>query len=500
MTKKALKVAAIVLSILLVALTAGVVMASTKEKAQIPEYVGSQACLGCHTDKYVGWETTNHAGSENVVREIKSEADLPLPLSAAPAELQGEIAKATHYFHNRLLQMNLTTGELMYLGVDVSADGKSYVAAPSRKGTTMDGTCGGCHAGMKDSVQAFRTEAGIGCEQCHGPGRDHILGKGDPSKIFNSNGVESCQGCHSGYNGKPNSTRWPVGYRPGMTLDQVGFMTTPADPTKTAQPMHHKGAVPQWQASAHATAVPTLEGSGHAQDRCYECHSGEARKIIEEGGKFSAKDHKVTDGVGCTACHDPHNGTNEASLREEPKELCASCHTAEIAVGASLKAGAAAHHPNKEMLAGYGAVGITATPGAHTEKASCVECHMTGANHLMKVVKPEDVEGTTQKDTCTTCHTNSTAESRGMYLNLWQNTINAKMKDIKYDMDIVDAALKTNPSALTGDLLSKYQAAKTNYSFVDADGSHGAHNFEYAMKILTQAQKDVAAARKAVAR
>jgi predicted CXXCH cytochrome family protein len=495
MTRKTLKIALAAVATLLVTLTAGVVIASTKTQSTgLPEYLGSEACLGCHTEQYVNWEGTAHANG--LITEIKTPADLP-PIDKAPAELQAEIKTATHNFHGRLMKIDWATGEMKYLGVEINSTGDGYVAN-TRRGSSWDGTCSGCHAGTKDQVTKERIETGIGCESCHGPGREHILGKGDPSKIWNSSDpTKSCASCHSGYNAAPNSTRFPVGFRPGMTLDQVGFMVAKIDQSKPAQPQHHKGAVPQWQASAHANAAYTLNANDHAQGRCYECHSGEAREIIEGGGTFNPKDHKVTDGVTCTTCHDPHNASIPNALREEPKALCESCHTAEIAEGASLKAGATAHHPNKEMLAGYGAVGITNTVGAHTGEATCAECHMTGGNHEMEVVRPDQVAGTTQKDSCTSCHTDSSPEARGMYLDLWQTKVTAKMKDMKSSIDVIDAKLKTNPSALTGDLLAKYQAAKTNYTFVDADGSHGAHNFEYAMKILTAAQKDVEAARAA---
>jgi predicted CXXCH cytochrome family protein len=207
----------------------------------------------------------------------------------------------------------------------------------------------------------------------------------------------------------------------------------------------------------------------------------------------------VTDGVGCVTCHDPHNSSEPGQLRQPAKELCNSCHNGGGTPEKGFTAGKAVHHPQAEMLGGFAAVGITATEGAHSE-LTCVECHMTDNNHLMKVLKPADVMGTTRKDTCTTCHTDSTPESRDGYLNMWQESVTGKLEQLKADIDVVDAALKSNPAALAQDVKAKYDAARTNWTMVEQDKSNGAHNFEYATKILTAAKKDVAAAKAALAK
>ncbi|HYG56711.1 MAG TPA: ammonia-forming cytochrome c nitrite reductase subunit c552, partial [Symbiobacteriaceae bacterium] len=202
----------------------------------------------------------------------------------------------------------------------------------------------------------------------------------------------------------------------------------------------------------------------------------------------------------CVACHDPHNSAQPGQLRMEPEQLCVACHNGSIAEGGTATAGSTVHHPMKEMLAGYGAIGVAPTKGAHTE-LTCIECHMTEGNHLMKIITPEDIMAlgnTTRKDTCTSCHANSNAESRALYLDMWAGAINIRLEAAKTDIAFVDAVLKARPDAVTGELLDKYKAAKTNLTFVEADGSGGAHNFDYAIKIVTTAAKDVAAVRASI--
>lgn len=493
MTRKTLKIALGIVAVLLVALTAGVVVASTKTKTELPEYLGSTSCLGCHADKFENWSGSLHA---TFTQEIKSLSELPGDISTLPAELRAELEKVDVIFHGgRLMRQDLVTGEYKYLGVQYDSATQTYKAY-DRKDVSMDATCGGCHAGQRDPQTGLHVEAGVGCESCHGPGKEHILGKGDVSKIWNNvDPTKSCASCHSGYNQAPNSTRFPVGYRPGMSLEEVGFVanTFKADGAPVA--MHHKGAVPQWEASGHATALTTLVNSGHAQDRCFECHSTDYLTAEESGKAFVAKE--ATSAITCVTCHDPHGSSIPGQLRKEAGDLCSSCHTGDIPEGQTLKPGSAAHHPQKEMLAGYGAIGVTNTAGAHTD-LTCVECHMTGANHQMKVLKPSDVIGTTTKDTCTTCHTSSTPESRDAYLSAWQDSTETKLAALKADIAVIDAALKANANALSAELKAGYDAAKTNTSMVEADASKGAHNFEYTTKILASAKKGIAAAKAAI--
>ncbi|HWI65895.1 MAG TPA: ammonia-forming cytochrome c nitrite reductase subunit c552 [Symbiobacteriaceae bacterium] len=500
MTKKTLKLVIGLVSVLVIALTAGVVVASTKAtKGELPEYLGSESCIGCHSDKFVSLESAefSHFNSENIAARIESVADLPGDPTGIAPELAEVLAKADYYFHDRFMYQDLKTGELMYLPIEWNPTTKQYVAAPNRTGTSMDQNCGGCHAGRPMQDKAI-TEIGVGCESCHGPGREHVLGKGDVSKISASTDPRvSCVQCHSGNNTKTGATRYPVGYRPGMKVTDIpNFVPIVHDPEAAPQAMHHKGAVGQWEVSGHANATNLLIARGETylnRQECIKCHSTAAGEMIAEGKTFVAKDHLVNDGVSCVACHDPHGSNNTASLKMEPQALCLSCHS--VARGgapvAQIGTTRAPHSNQGDMLQGITAIGVAPTKGAHSE-LSCVECHMTEGNHLMKVVKPEDVMGTTRKDSCSACHTNSSAESRDVYLSMWQESISGRVEAAKADVAVIEAALKANPDVL-GDKKAAFEAARANYWYVEKDGSNGAHNFEYAIKVITKAQKDLAA-------
>lgn len=494
MTRKPLKFALLTLLIIGLALTAQAVFASSAKKAELPEYLGSQACVGCHADKFTNWEATGHA---RMLVEINGPSDYPGDINTAPADLKAELLKADYMIASqRFVTKDKTTGDMLYL--NVQWNGTAYVAY--KGGSNWNSSCAGCHAtGYSTETRTF-SEPVIGCEACHGPGREHILARGDNAKIAVSNDAQVCGQCHAAGT-MADGTRWAQGYRPGMNLGEILNLPVVDPHGQVPNVSLHWRQYPMWAASGHATAVESLTTSGYAQDYCYKCHAAEA--FVDEainGGKFDRDSHAKYDAVTCVACHDPHNNTNPGQLRTaDAQALCTACHNGSIPEGQSLKAGATAHHPMKEMFAGYGAIGITPTKGAHTD-VTCVECHMTEGNHLMKVIKPEDVIGTDRKDSCSACHDKSSAESRDVYLSLWQESVSGKIAAFKADAAVIDAALKANPNALTQELKDKYAVAKTNISFVEADASKGAHNFEYAMKIVTAAQKDTAAVKAGLAK
>lgn len=492
MTRKPLKVALMLGLAILLVLTAGAVMAGAKgSKTALPEYVGSQACLGCHVDEYLKWEPSDHA---NMVKPLRLASDFPGDPNLASAELRAELDKATWMLaDHRFLGKDPVTHELKFLNVQWNRTTKQYVKFNG--GANWDKSCSGCHVtGWREDYTY--AEAGIGCEACHGPGREHILGKGDISKIAANTDVVTCAQCHTGWGNTPAGTRWPIGYRPGegMPLTTSGFTWLSWLPTDPVPARRSPGLrqYAEWAASGHAKAVTSLETNSHASDRCYQCHSAEFILEGEKGRAFSVKDHKVYDGITCVACHDPHNSEHSYQLRKDEQSLCISCHTSGLAEGGTYATGATARHAMKEMLYGYGAIGVTPTKGAHSD-AKCVDCHMSEANHMMKLIYPSDVFDTpNRKDSCTACHTSSTPFSRDVYLKLWQSSIGDRLTAAAADISMIEARLAVSPNALSAELKDLFRATKTNYTFVNNDKSQGAHNFEYAIKIMSKAGTDLA--------
>ncbi len=493
---KILKIATLFGLIIMAAVAATAVTAKTPSTAQMPEYVGSQTCVGCHAEKVAAWENSLHHTSFQLLDNPDA---FPGDIKTVPAELKAELDKADYVWRGkRFLAQDHATGELRYLNVQFNTTTKQYETY--KGGSAWSQTCGGCHStAVNSQTHASTFQAGISCESCHGPGRDHVLGKGDPSKIVNSTEPsKTCAQCHSGDNTIQGSTRFAKGYRPGTAIEDFeGFEPPVYEPGSEPPHMedHHMQQYPQWKASGHANATNLLIEHGPtypARAECIKCHSTSAGFDIAEGKTWNPDTMLVNDGVSCAACHDSHGSEFQASLKMEPQALCVSCHSVGRGNPAPVKIGTtrAPHSPQADVLAGTGALGVPDTKGAHTG-VGCIDCHMSEGNHMMKVIKPE-LATDKRKDSCTACHQGSSSESRGVYLEMWQETITKRLDAITADVAVVDAALKANPDALTEGLKTQYTNARANYWMIQKDNSKGAHNFEYAIKILSKVQADMA--------
>ena len=160
-----------------------------------------------------------------------------------------------------------------------------------------------------------------------------------------------------------------------------------------------------WIETAHARAVATLEGSGHAQPFCYNCHTvnGSSNNAPDSAGYTSvsgaAKDFYKD--VQCEACHGP--GAGHVSVPDDAQPLttikadtaasigCATCHTD-------------THHPYVEEWR----ASLHGQVNSHVEgNTSCVGCHQgqgalarfdTEAKYL------EQTSSAWEPLTCAVCH------------------------------------------------------------------------------------------------
>jgi hypothetical protein len=170
---------------------------------------------------------------------------------------------------------------------------------------------------------------------------------------------------------------------------------------------------PDWAIEGHADALTGLTGQSFwafldeaTKKECLECHSADFRILKEAGKNPSSTDAQY--GITCVGCHTPHENTTEGGAWDEEwtpqlrtgsaQTLCIECHNGELPVGGTASPGAEIHHPMKEMMAGYGAIGVTEIPSPH--EGECVKCHMPptsvsrgsvqlGGNHTFNIIEPE---------------------------------------------------------------------------------------------------------------
>jgi len=231
------------------------------------------------------------------------------------------------------------------------ADTSQYVGAD---------TCKTCHEDIYKSFETtphwkttYDTRRGVayqGCEACHGPGKAHVEGGGDKSKIFVFEGAKaeevskrcltchefgeehanfarsihsrnnvSCIDCHSPHHFKQERALLK---QPQPKLCYGCHLNVRADFNR---PFHHRVNEGLIQCTdchnQHGGFLSTQLRSTVTQDQvCFKCHT-------EKAGPFTYE-HEPVRSEGCVTCHTPHGSSNPRLLtRASVNVLCLECHT-----------------------------------------------------------------------------------------------------------------------------------------------------------------------------
>lgn len=339
-------------------------------------YIGSRACAECHQDISTRQAASPHAltlrnvdsqwaaGKFSAVPPIR---DAHTGLQYGVAERGGryyqfvskggrETAAATVDYlvgsgHHGISTLSFDGTDWRYLtltyyhghGWDLSPLRTEQTRDPEGKdtlGTPVNPTdlqkCLRCHSTRMElrgaALDPQRTELGVRCESCHGPGRAHVeaarrkaadLAINNPRKWSTTSFMALCQQCH-------NETSTVEGTLMGI----------PKDPNSPSAVKYH---------------VYGLE-----QSRCFTQSRGAMR---------------------CTTCHDPHSGVQTDVHYYEGK--CLSCHTAGTQGQKACPVNAASgclpcHMPmvRVEKYTDFADHWIRAqSPFAHTRKAAAESAH-----------------------------------------------------------------------------------------------------------------------------
>ena len=298
------------------------------------------------------------------------------------------------------IKLLLVVGSLLAVVVWLTAARSSQAVArtkiydkPSSDYVGSD-TCQACH---EDVFKAYShtthaTLTGLsswknkvtGCESCHGPGKAHVDGGGDKSKIITFTGKsskeisETCLSCHAGKEERNNFRRgehWrndvgctdchsPHSNKIGANVAASNMFPTTANAEKPGFSTTRmlKANDPQLCTSCHTEVKPqftapfhhkVLEGAMRCSD-CHNPHGGfetkQARLVtgadaacikchVDKQGPFTFE-HAPVKTEGCTACHTPHGSSNPRLLRYSAvNQLCLTCHSQAHDVGAGEPAG-----------------------------------------------------------------------------------------------------------------------------------------------------------------
>ncbi len=171
-------------------------------------YVGNSVCAPCHAGIFSSYRTTPMARSSGVVsgtvpegsfRHASSETEYQTDRSGAVRVStrsrtterkldyfigSGATGQSFLYSENGFLFQAPITWYSQQARWDVSPGYESDTV--SRWSRAIDPDCLNCHSSQVRSAEGFQNlyakppfaQAGIGCERCHGPGSEHVKGKG----------------------------------------------------------------------------------------------------------------------------------------------------------------------------------------------------------------------------------------------------------------------------------------------------------------------------------
>ena len=355
----------------------------------------------------------------------------------------------------------------------------------------------------------------IQCENCHGPGSEHVRFTGglpaNTNAIAVSYDAGACSQCH--------------------------------DDLKT----HYYSA--EWNVSKHANMTRTPSGSA-SRIACVRCHT--APGFIGYVANLNTNVPYVTNyayvPLTCQGCHDPHDASNPHQLRTSTVVpladgtivtnagaggFCFNCHTSRngsvtnslvnypnLAVTWNGGSSFGVHDsPQADMLEGVNAVTygqtIASAPHANVVSNTCVGCHMQtiastdpaftlAGGHTTKMSYQVITNGMTNKVVvayvCTQCHGAVTnfdipvpdyvgyGYSQGIQtqVQILLNQLSTLLPPAGHQSNpnnyVADGKVKT-PSTQTNWPAPFLQAAY-NWQFVNNDGSLGVHNGPFAVGLL----------------
>ncbi len=345
--------------------------------------------------------------------------------------------------------------------------------------------------------KALQNVSNIQCENCHGPGSNHIVTGGDPRLISTTYTAGTCVQCH-------------------------------------AEATFHIKSM-EWGNSAHA--VTTTDPAGNAE--CVGCHTNNG--FIDRINGVGPADLSY-DAISCQTCHEPHgetipstnlhlvrtlatvtlaDGTKITSAQAGAGTLCMNCHQArENATTYAPNTPGSTYFgphegPQADMLMGTNGYtyGQTIPSSAHREVVAdtCVTCHtqspasgdpalgvLGGHTFTMSFAGTKTIPAEQMVGACQTCH-GSDITTFNFPLFDYDNTggpilgVQTEVQNLLNDLAVLLPPVGQAKSDITIDSTWTPQQleAAYNYRFVQRDGSLGVHNMAYTVGLLKASIEDL---------
>jgi hypothetical protein len=449
---------------------------------------GTSGCALCHsggqiaTNMVVPWETTAH--SSMFARGIDGLVSSHYSKSCLPCHTVG--------YDTNALAING--------GFDDMATQYSW--------TFPTNLVAGNWASMQTNYPAVANVGNIQCENCHGPGSQHMTTFGKTNLIAISLGSGDCAQCHD------------------------------------APPNHIH--VAEWQKSGHANTTRVPSGTAN-RAVCVGCHTAYGFIGRIAGSTTTNVTYMA---INCQTCHEPHGATLPSTNAPNPYLirtltsvtmgdgtvvtnvgeglLCLECHhsrngsatnnVAKYKLGQPTWAGGSSFGthdgPQGDMILGVNAItyGQTIPSSPHRDVISnlCVTCHMQAVastdpgylqagGHTFKI--SDENSGVDLTAACLPCHGELNSFDFPVADYDGDGTISGVQTEVQSLLNklstllpntngVVDGTVKTSLSVKTNWALP-YLNGAYNWQFVNNDGSLGVHNAAFAVGLLKASIADL---------
>ncbi|MFN2355881.1 MAG: cytochrome c3 family protein [Desulfopila sp.] len=257
------------------------------------DYVGSEQCFACHSEQYNTWQASGHPWKLRKAEKARY-AKLPLPPGYSWDDISYVIGGA-----NKKARYIDKQGYIITSAKDGSEAKTQYNLEDGSwsfyyQGEKKPYKCGPCHMtayspeGNQDNLEGMIgtwAEDGISCEECHGPGMEHLR---NPSKetIKIDRTADACGKCHQ---------RGGIG---------------PEPPAKGGFIQHHE-------------QINELKVGVHKDLNCIDCHNPHERAILVKNTCVECHDDIASSyantihgkqGTDCIECHMPKAGKSAISV------------------------------------------------------------------------------------------------------------------------------------------------------------------------------------------